>query len=54
MNAVSSTHPTKRERMRQKNLNHYTFLGNCPPTRRLSQHFSLTAHLGQNVGLGEG
>ena len=21
---------------------HYTFLGNCPPTRPLSQHFALT------------
>ena len=27
---------------------HYTFLGNCPPTPPLSQH------LGQNGGLGEG
>ena len=30
------------------------FLGNCPPTPPLGQHFALTAHLGQNVGSGEG
>ena len=30
------------------------FLGNWPPTPPLGQHFALTAHLGHNVGLGEG
>ena len=25
-----------------KILDHYTFLGNCPPTPHLSQHFALS------------
>ena len=35
--------------------NHYTFLGNCPPTPPLIKPtLTCTSHLGQNVGLGEG
>ena len=33
---------------------HYTFLGNCPPTPPLSQHKHLLFTWGNNVGLGEG
>ena len=33
---------------------HYTFLGNCPPTPPLSQHKRLLFTWGNNVGLGEG
>jgi len=33
---------------------HYTFMGNCPPTPPLTATLTLTSHLGQNVGLGEG
>ena len=33
---------------------HYTFLGNCPPTPFPKLTLTLTSHLGQNVALGEG
>ena len=28
-------------KLRMENWDHYTFLGNCPPTPPLSQHFAL-------------
>jgi len=33
---------------------HYTFLGNCPCYPSPKPTLTLTPHLGQNVGLGEG
>ena len=33
---------------------HYTFLGNCPPTPPLTQHKHLLFTWGNNVGLAEG
>ena len=33
---------------------HYTFLGNCPPTPSPKPTLTLTSHVGQNVGLLEG
>ena len=40
--------------LRVGGLDQFRFLCNCPPTPPLSQHLTLTSHLGQNVGLGEG
>ena len=45
--AGSSCHPQL--------LDHFTFLGNCPPTPPLSQHFALSKNQDSvNVGLGKG
>ena len=40
--------------LRVGGLDQFRFLCNCPPTPPLSQHLTLTSHLGQNVGLGKG
>ena len=35
-------------------MDYYTFLGNCKLKLPTYPSLSLTSHLGQNVGLGEG
>ena len=40
--------------LRVGGLDQFRFLYNCLPTPPLSQHLTLTSHIGQNVGLGEG
>ena len=40
--------------LRVGGLEQFRFLCNCLPTPSLSQHLTLTSHIGQNVGLGDG
>ena len=35
-------------------LDQFRFLGNCPPTPPLTQHFALSGEVSVNVDLGEG
>ena len=46
---------SKRSIMPGKHIwDHYTFLGNCPPTPPLDQHFAPSETVSVNVGSGEG